>query len=86
MNKQTLKARLLKWLHQQAPESFIPSGEIQRVVATATSYSPANVTRRLRELQTEGKVEVVYKKGHAHYRVTQKDSVPLDDELERIFG
>lgn len=45
----------------------IPSGEIQRLVTTHTTYTPANATRRLRELAEEGELKVDLVKGHAHY-------------------
>lgn len=38
------------------------------MVSSKTSYTPSNVSRRLRELENEGALEVRYEKGHAHYR------------------
>jgi len=65
----SLKDRLLRWLRSN-PE-YIASGSIQRMVASKTSYSPQNVGRRLRELHTEGLIEVEYRLGHAYYRAKQ---------------
>lgn len=70
MSRTSLKERLLKWLRHHP--GYIPSGELQRIVAQNTTYSPANVTRRLRELENEGLIEVKYERGHAHYRAAQK--------------
>jgi hypothetical protein len=70
MSRATLKERLLKWLCSHP--GYIPSGELQRIVAQSTKYSPQNVGRRLRELHTEGLIEVKYERGHAHYRAAHK--------------
>lgn len=63
MSHATLKGRLLKWLGNHP--GYIPSGELQRIVAQSTTYSPQNVGRRLRELANEGLIEVKYERGHA---------------------
>jgi DNA-binding transcriptional ArsR family regulator len=81
MNHSTLKSRLLKWLRTHP--GYIPSGELQRLVAQSTKYSPQNVGRRLRELENEGLVEVKYEKGHAHYRATQK-AATMEEWFARI--
>jgi DNA-binding transcriptional ArsR family regulator len=47
---------------------FHASGNIQRMVAVKTSYTPQNVGRRLRELENEGFIEVKYERNHAYYR------------------
>ncbi len=62
----TLKDRLARYLRKN--NDWIASGDIQRIVAEKTTYSPQNVGRRMRELQNEGVVEVKYVKNHAHYR------------------
>lgn len=71
--KLTLKQRLVRWLTSQ--KGWVPSGEIQRVVMQSTSYTPANATRRLRELAEENVLEVKQVKGHSFYRI--KERVPL---------
>ena len=43
------------------------SGHIQRLAVAKSSYTPSNVSRRLRELAEEGEVEVKYEKNHAYY-------------------
>lgn len=83
MAKQTLKERLVKWL--KAQKGWVPSGELQRVVAQSTSYTPQNVGRRMRELENEGIVEVKYIKGHAHYRIPQAPKPYSEEDLERIY-
>ncbi len=63
--KQSLKSRLLRYIVAQP--DFIASGELQRIVAEKTTYTPQNVGRRLRELTEEGAIAVEYRKGHAWY-------------------
>ncbi len=69
--KQSLKERLLAYL-QKHPTEWCHSGELQRIVAKYTSYSPQNTGRRLRELENDGVIEVRYEKGAAIYRIKQK--------------
>jgi DNA-binding transcriptional ArsR family regulator len=76
----TLKDRLLKWLRNHP--GFIPSGDLQRIVAASTTYSPQNVGRRLRELENERLIEVRYEKGHAHYRAAQ--TLTMEQWFERL--
>ena len=54
---------------------LISSGELQRIVADKTDYTPQNVGRRLRELENEGVVEVKYVRDHAHYRFSDRPSL-----------
>lgn len=66
MNNLTLKARLVRWF-QNRPTEVWPKGEMERMVAATTTYTPDNCGRRLRELAEEGILKVEMKKGHAHY-------------------
>ncbi len=59
---------LLEYLRKNFTESHVASGELQRLVSKNTTYSPQNAGRRLRELENEGLIEVMYVKNHAHYR------------------
>lgn len=68
MSRQSLKDRLASYLKRNYSQAFIASGELQRIVAEKTKYTPQNVGRRLRELENEGVVEVRYEKNHAFYR------------------
>jgi hypothetical protein len=68
MNRKSLKDRLAAFLKKYYSAAWISSGELQRIVAEKTDYTPQNVGRRLRELENEGVVEVKYVRGHAHYR------------------
>ncbi len=61
----TLKQRLEKYIKNK--NVFVSSGELQRLVAEKTTYTPSNCSRRLRELENEGALEVKYIKGHAWY-------------------
>ncbi len=63
----TLSERLLRYLKNQYP-SWIPSGDIQRIVAQETDYTPQNAMRRCREMAQEGTLEVKYINNHAHYK------------------
>jgi DNA-binding Lrp family transcriptional regulator len=67
----SLKERLARYLRNN--HGWIASGDLQRIVAEKTSYSPQNVGRRLRELENDGVLEVQIRKGHAHYRIAQKE-------------
>lgn len=73
IDNMTLKERLLAYMLKNHT-LWVSSGEIQRLVMEKTSYTPSNASRRLRELQNEGKLEVQIKRGHAHYRAIQKVS------------
>lgn len=80
----SLKERLLDWLRRNP--GYIASGTIQRMVASKTNYSPQNVGRRLRELHTEGELEVEYRKGHAWYRAKQLVNLNLNTvNAEQLF-
>ena len=68
MNHLALKQRLSRYPQTYYSERFIASGELQRIVAASTSYSPQNVGRRLRELENEGLIEVKHLRNRAHYR------------------
>jgi DNA-binding transcriptional ArsR family regulator len=68
MNRQSLKDRLAAYFRKNH-SLWIASGDIQRLASEKTSYTPSNVSRRLRELENEGVLEVQYRKGHAHYRL-----------------
>jgi DNA-binding Lrp family transcriptional regulator len=74
----TLKERLERYLRNN--HDWIASGDLQRIVAEKTSYSPQNVGRRLRELAEEGKLEVMYVRNHAHYRSAVKQLSLPDTE------
>lgn len=71
--KLSLKERLVRYMLKRHTE-WVPSGEIQRIVAQYTEYTPQNVGRRLRELENDGTLEVKYVDNHAHYRAKQKQT------------
>ena len=66
----TLKNRILTY-YQKHPE-WISSGSIQRMVQEKTKYTAQNAGRRLRELHSEGLLQVEYRKGHAWYKLASK--------------
>lgn len=63
----SLKDRIQSYFERH-PNEWIASGTFQRFVSSQTSYTPANVSRRLRELENEGILKVAYKKNHAYYQ------------------
>lgn len=65
-----LKERLLVYLKKR-PTEWVASGDLQRLVSQHTNYTPQNAGRRLRELETDGELDVQYQHGHAFYRVYQ---------------
>jgi len=68
----SLKDRLELFLRKHG--AWIASGELQRLVAQKTTYTPRTTVRRLEELAEEGVLEVKYLKGHAWYRIAQEES------------
>lgn len=81
----TLKQRLERYLRTHP--GWIASGNLQRIAAEKTKYTPSNVSRRLRELENEKTLEVKYVKGHAHYRAPQKLTPEAAEELaERTWA
>jgi DNA-binding transcriptional ArsR family regulator len=81
MTHASLKDRLAAFLKKYHSQTWLASGELQRIVAEKTKYTPQNVGRRLRELETEGVVEVRYEKNHAFYRYRIQESIA--DKLRR---
>lgn len=67
--RETLKERLLRYLKKC--NEWVPSGEIQRIVANKTTYTPRTTVRRLQELAESGALEVKMVRGHAHYKFKQ---------------
>lgn len=72
MNEIPLKERILRYMQKHHTE-FIPSGEIQRLVATYTTQTPRTCVRRLQELHEAGLLERKLVKGHAHYKAVPKN-------------
>jgi len=62
----SLKDRLLRYLKNR--NDWISSGELQRIAAENTSYTPQTVGRDLRRLREDGKIERELRRGHAFYR------------------
>ena len=75
--KKSLRDRLLQYMLRRHSE-FVASGDIQRLVMNETKYTARTAVRRLEELAQEGKLEVKYVKGHAHYRAKQERPSPYD--------
>lgn len=81
----TLKDRLLRYMLKNH-SIFVSSGELQRLVTENTSYTPSNASRRLRELENEGKLIVELRSGHAWYKAKETseqwfDSVGVDKQI-----
>jgi len=67
----SLKERLARYLRNN--HGWIPKGEICDLAREKTGATGEHTGRRLRELTEEGILEVSYRKGHAHYRLAQKE-------------
>jgi hypothetical protein len=72
MTERSLKERLERYLRNH--QGWISPGELQRIVAEKTSYTPQDVGRRLRELAEEGKLDIMYGRNHAHYHAAMRDN------------
>ena len=70
--KESLKERLVRYLKNHG--GFVASGELQRIVAAKTTYTPRTTVRRLEELATQGILRVEYRKNHAYYRWADVES------------
>ena len=68
----TCSQRCLRYLQKQ-PGVWVASGDIQRIGAAKSTYTPSNISRRLREIAEAGQIEVKIIKGHAYYRYTGED-------------
>ena len=70
MTQISLKNRIIRYLEKRKdlPEPWVASGDIQDLARMNGMYSPQNSGRRLRELQTDGIIEVEYRKNHAYYK------------------
>lgn len=76
----SLKERLVLYLMKRHSE-YMASGDLQRIVAKYTDYTPRTVVRRLEELVNENRLEVQYRKGHAFYRVKDESRPRTQSEL-----
>jgi hypothetical protein len=67
----TLKERLERYLRNN--HGWVAKGQLEDLVREKTNYTAENTGQRLRELQNDGVLEVQIRKGHAFYRVAQKE-------------
>lgn len=65
----TCRQRCLRYL-QKHPNEWVCGGTMQRLAVQHSTYTPSNVSRRLRELAEECEIEVKREKGVAWYRWT----------------
>ncbi len=79
----TLRDRLIRY-YKTRHTMWISSGELQRIVGELTTYTPANVSRRLRELQNENLLEVKQVKGHAWYKYKDQRAQILQQNQEAL--
>ena len=79
----SLKERLYRYLLKQ--HGFVASGDLQRIVAERTTYSPQNVGRRLRELVESGDLVVKYIKGHAWYKANETEDLKTEAARKVAF-
>lgn len=85
MTRLSLKDRLRSYFERNSG-IWIASGDIQRMVAEKTDYTPQNVGRRLRELENEGAIEVRYEKNHAYYRCGESAESLNGRQLDWFLG
>lgn len=69
----SLKERLARYLRNN--RGWIAKGQLEDLVRQKTSFTAENTGRRLRELENDGVLEVQIRKGHAYYRVAQKEPI-----------
>jgi hypothetical protein len=70
--------------HLRKGHGWIASGELQRMRwfdDRGRLLTPANISRRLRELAADGVLEVQIRNRHAHYRLAQKELLCLPSEV-----
>jgi hypothetical protein len=67
----SLKERLARYLRNN--HGWIAKGELEDLVRQKTNYTAENTGRRLRELENDGVLERQLRKGHAWYRLAQKE-------------
>lgn len=79
--KQSLKERLVAFLLKY--HGWIANGELQRIVARETSYTPRTTARRLEELVNDKRIVVEYRKGHAWYKIIESPEEMSVDELTK---
>jgi hypothetical protein len=75
----TIKEQLAR--HLQHGHGRIASGDLQRMNwrdSRQKLATPSNISRRLRELEVSGKLEVQYRKGYAFYRAKQTAQTLFD--------
>ena len=84
MKKLSLRDRLRNFLIQY--HGWISNGDLQRIVARETTYTPRTVCRRLQELENDSEVIVEYRKGHAWYRIKDGAEVKKPPNPEHIQG
>ncbi len=57
---------------QSHPDTWIASGEMQRLAQQNSTYTGSTVSRELRRLAEDGEIEVTKIKNHAHYKFLTK--------------
>lgn len=93
MERKTLKERLFRYLLKN--HGWIASGDLQKIVAEYTSYTPQTVGRELRRLKNEGKIRVQYRTNngirHAFYAavneagMTREEMIQNGKEMVKMF-
>ncbi len=68
MKELGLRERLLKFMLANHTNTFIASGDLQRIVMANSKHTARSAVRRLQELAEEGKLVCELRKGHAYYK------------------
>ena len=66
MEKLTCSQRCLRYLRRRS-NTWVASGEIQRIASQKSTYTGSTVSRALRLLAEQGAINVKQIKGHSHY-------------------
>lgn len=67
-----LRERLLKFMLANHTNTFIASGDLQRIVMANSKHTARSAVRRLQELAEDGQLICELRKGHAYYKAAPK--------------
>lgn len=76
----TLRDRLVRYLGHHPV--WMSSGELQRIVATETDYTPRTAVRRLQELAESGEIVREIRRGHTWYKISTTS--PLEENKKAL--
>lgn len=80
VKQKSLSGRLVAFLERRYPQ-WMASGDLQRIIAEKTDYTPRTSVRRLQELAEAGVLEVEQRENHAWYRYHLGAPIPEEKPL-----